>query len=84
MESRWGGRIHARSAQGNSKSHSTIICEPHTAHTCAHTVLPHRSSLIDNQIQDILHTGAHISHCKCVTSLQGAVPGLHIWSLSLR
>lgn len=84
MESRWGGRIHAWSTWGNSKSHSTIICEPHAAHTCAHTVLCHRSSLIDNQIQDILHTGAHLSHCKCVTSLQGAVPGLCIWPFSLR
>lgn len=69
---------------GKFQSHSTIICEPHTAHTRAHPVLPHRSSLIDNQIQDILHTGAHLSHCKCVTSLQGAVPGLCIWSFSLR
>ena len=69
MESRWGGRIHARSTWGNSKSHSTIICEPYAAHTCAHTVLCHRSSLIDNQIQYSLHTGAHLSHCKCVTSL---------------
>lgn len=66
---------------GKFQSHSTIVCAPHTAHTRAH---PHRSSLIDNQIQDILHTGAHLSRCKCVTSLQGAVPGLCIWSFSLR
>ena len=57
---------------GRFQSHSTIICEPHTAHTCAHPVLPHRSSLIDNQIQDILHTGAHLSRCKCEQSQASA------------
>lgn len=80
MESGCGGRLHAWSARGNS-NHTR---QPSVRHTRAHPVLPHRSSLIDNQIQDILHTGAHLSRCKCVTSLQGGVPGLCIWSFSLR